>query len=266
VLKNCEDSISKSTGYALRNAWARISGSILRNVDVFIVQTEFQKQKFIKAGIPECRIGIVPALVPSEGCADSSTCGDLISFVGRVSHEKGINDFVDAARLLPDIPFAVAGSDSGMPGIRERSPANVRWLGFVGSNELRQLYLRSRIVVVPSRWYEGFPNVAVQAMTYGRPVVAADIGAMSCIVRDGETGLLVRVGDSRDLAEKLSALYRDRELCRRLGETGRERALAQYSATSVYAALTATYTKAILHNQRNNHGTKSLRVAPESVS
>lgn len=245
VLKNCEGDFFKSMGYALRNAWARISGSIMRNVDVFIVQTVFQKQKFVERGIPAARIGIVPGLVSCNGIDDPHTLGDLVSFVGRVSPEKGIEDFLAAARLLPDIPFAVAGSESGMPGIRERSPANVQWLGFLGSNELCDLYRRSRVVVVPSRWYEGFPNVVVQAMGHARPVIVARIGAMTSIVDDGVTGMLFDVGNPGDLAERLRILFHNPELCRQFGEAGRQKALLEYSPERVYEALIAVYEKAL---------------------
>jgi glycosyltransferase involved in cell wall biosynthesis len=256
LLMRCESNFFKSVGYALRNACARISGSIVQNVDMFIVQTEFQRQKFIEAGIPQSRIGIVPALMPWESHKISSTHGNLISFVGRVSPEKGIEDFIDAARLLPTLPFAVAGSYEKMPGIKMKSPANVRWFGFLKPNELNELYIQSRVIVLPSRWYESFPNVAVQAMACGCPIVAADIGALSSIIQDKETGLLFKVGDPVDLAEKLSALYPDDELCSRLGETGRERAFTYYSPQRVYSALMAVYTKAMSHGRPNRRATE----------
>jgi glycosyltransferase involved in cell wall biosynthesis len=245
VLRNCEGNFGKSAGYALRNAWARISRRILQSVDVFIVQTDFQKQRFAERGIPEDQIGIVPALVPCNGLAEPRPGGELVTFVGRVSPEKGIDDFVCAARLMPDTPFAIAGDDSAMPGLRETSPENVTWLGFLQSDALNDLYLRSRVIVVPSRWYEGFPNVLARAMVCARPVVAARIGAMTCIVDDNKTGFFFEVGDSNDLAEKLKALFKDRELCNRFGQAGRAKALAQYSPANIYAALTDVYDKAL---------------------
>ena len=245
VLKNCEGSILKSTGYALRNAWARISRSILAKVDMFIVQTEFQKQKFMEAGVPESQVGIVPGLVQYDGVVESQEDGNLVTFVGRVSPEKGVEEFLDAARLLPDIPFAIAGKENGGRSLRERSPANVRWLGFLHADSLSGLYKHSRIIVVPGRWFEGFPNVAVQAMAHARPVVAARIGAMTCIVDDNKTGLLFTAGDAVDLSEKLSSLYQNRELSRVLGQAARRKALAEYSPERIYGALMAVYEKAL---------------------
>jgi glycosyltransferase involved in cell wall biosynthesis len=250
VVKNCESSFCKSTGYALRNAWARISGTIVRNVSMFIVQSVFQKRKFAERGIPESRIGIVPGLVSPDGLAEPQEHGNWVTFVGRVSPEKGIEDFLAAARLLPGVPFAVAGSNNGMLDIRDRSPASVCWLGHIGSNRLQDVYRRSRIIVVPSRCYESFPNSLVEAMARGRPVVASRIGVMPSIVDDRVNGLLFEVGNPRDLAEKLKILYQDQTLCRELGEAGRNKALAQYSPKSVYAALATVYEEALRNNGR----------------
>jgi len=249
ILKNCEGSVFKSTGYALRNAWARITRSIVQNVDMFIIQTEFQRQKFVERGIAESRIGIVPGFVSRNGTIEPKEPGDLVSFIGRVSPEKGIEDFLIAAGRLPEIPFAVAGSENGMPGIREQSPTNVQWHGFLTCDKLDDLYCRSRIVVVPSRWYEGFPNVIAQAMVWARPVVATRIGAMTSIIDDKKTGFLVEVGDSGDLAATLESLYRDRALCNRMGQAGRKKALAEYSSESIYDALTTIYEKALRINR-----------------
>jgi glycosyltransferase involved in cell wall biosynthesis len=246
ILKRCETGFFKSTGYALRGAWARISGAIVRNVDMFIVQTRFQKRRFVEQGIPDCRIGVVPGFVPCNGHAKGSTQGSLVSFIGRISHEKGIEDLLAAARVMPEVPFAVAGGGDQRDGVYRNSPENVRWLGFLGTAQLRDLYRRSRIVVVPSRCFESFPNSLIEAMAHGCPVVASRTGAMASIVDDQTTGLLFDTGDPHDLAERLRVLYFAPELCRALGEAGRQKAMSEYSPIAAYDALMAVYEDAAL--------------------
>jgi glycosyltransferase involved in cell wall biosynthesis len=244
VFRNCEGSLPKSVGYALRNWAARVTRRILNGVDMFIVQSEFQKSKFIANGIPTEKIGIVPGITPDVEFQANDDPGELVSFVGRVSPEKGIEEFLQAARAMPDTPFAVAGSYEGMPGIRDHSPENVRWMGFLTGEDLNDLYRRSRILVFPSRWYEGFPNVATRAMILGKPVVAAKIGALAEIVDDGDTGALFAVGDGGSLAEAVQGLYSDPALCRQYGEAGRRKALANYTQESIYERLMAAYSVA----------------------
>ena len=251
IFKNCENNINKSIGYALRNAFARMTRSILDGVDMFIVQTEFQKQKFIDRGIPADHIGIVPGFFPTVQMHDGNPLGDLITFVGRISDEKGIRDFLDAAHLMPNVPFAVAGACNHMPGILECAPSNVRWLGHLSYEQLHDIYLMSRIIVIPSRWYEGFPNVAVQAMAHARPIVAADIGALTSIVDENETGLLFESGNSRDLKVKLNYLYARKDICKMLGLAAQQKASVEYTKEKVYKLLVSIYDTAAQHCNTN---------------
>jgi glycosyltransferase involved in cell wall biosynthesis len=109
ALRNCEDSLFKSTAYAARNAIARIRGGILTTVHVFLVQSEFQRNMFIHNGIGADRIEILPGMMQVPDLPQSTPLGDVVTYVGRISAEKGVEDFVGAARLLPEIPFVAAG-------------------------------------------------------------------------------------------------------------------------------------------------------------
>lgn len=249
VFRNCEGSLPKSLGYALRNAAARVFGRIIPRVDAFIVQSEFQKAKFVANGIPADRIGIVPGLLNDPAAEPAVEVGDTVSFVGRVSPEKGIREFLAAARQLPTVPFAVAGDTGGMPGIERDAPPNVTWHGFLRGEDLDRFYAESRIVVLPSLCHEGFPNVLTKAMAAGIPVVATRMGSMPEVVDDGVTGLLCEPGDATDLAARIGALYSRADLCRQYGEAGRRKALARYSPNAVYAALMETYEMARAHSE-----------------
>ena len=244
LAKNCAGSRFKSLGYALRGYAARRSRRILDGVDVFAVQTEFQMQKFIRQGIPAEKLAILPGIMQNMVPAEEWGAGRYVAYIGRVSEEKGILEFLECARRLPEIPFVVAGSFDSMPELPENAPDNVEWLGFLKGDSLREVFLRSRIVVVPSRCYEGFPNVIVQAMQLARPVIAVDLGASGAVVEEGVTGLKFAPGDLNDLTAKVRSLYADETRCRTLGENGRRTALRRYSRESIYAVLTGIYRRA----------------------
>lgn len=245
VLRNCENDLFKSLGYALRNAVARITRSILGNVSIFIVLSQFQKKRFIQAGIPAHQLEILPNMVPQITGVAAEQPGDLVTFVGRASAEKGIDDFIAAARMLPGIPFAVAGATDRVPELVESSPPNVRWLGFLKKKELNELYVHSRLLVFPFRWFEGFPNVITHAMALQRPVLAARIGAVPEIVDDGRTGLLFEMGNLQDMVVKLRSLYAAPERCREMGAAGRAKASSAYSSEVVYKRLMQIYQQAL---------------------
>ncbi len=244
AVKNCAGGRCKSLGYALRGYFARVTRRILDQVNMFIVQTGFQRQKFIGQGIPAERLGIVPGIMQKMQPAEEWSLGKYVTYIGRVSPEKGIEDFIECARLLPEIPFMVAGAYDGMPGIRESAPANVVWQGFLKGDALRQAYLEARMVVVPSRCYEGFPNVIVQGMQMERPIVAANIGAPATIIRESVNGLLFEPGNTAELATLVKELYDNPEKSRVYGQTGREDAERLYSRETVYNALSEIYDKA----------------------
>lgn len=244
VFRNCEENLFKSVGYAARNAAARMTGRIRNGADVFIVQSRFQRDLFAARGIPIDRIEIVPGLAPPVA-EPPWMIGRWVTFVGRLSPEKGIDTFVQAAGIDSDIPFAVAGDDHSMPGIRGRGTPNVEWLGFLKRAALDAVYGQSRIIVVPSRWYEGFPNVIVQAMMMGRPVICSAIGGLPDIVEDGRTGLLFNPHNVAELAQRIRFLYSRPGLCRQLGIAGREKAQCEYSRDACYERLMAAFGKAM---------------------
>jgi len=89
------------------------------------------------------------------------------------------------------------------------------------------LYAMSDIVAVPS-WVEGFGRVAVEAMLARKPVVGSAVGGIPEIVVDGDTGIIARPKDPKDLAARLAYLLDDGGLRRRMGEAGAERAHRLY--------------------------------------
>jgi glycosyltransferase involved in cell wall biosynthesis len=76
---------------------------------------------------------------------------------------------------------------------------------------------------------EGCPNVVMEAMACGRPVVATDAGDIPSLVADGETGFVVRRGDDATLVERLATLITNRDLCHQMGDAGRAKAEQEFS-------------------------------------
>ena len=235
VIRTCEGSLGKSAGYALRNAAARLGGRLIDHVDAFIVLTEFQKQRFIRQGIPADRLVVVSNSV--EPWADVRAPGDRVTFIGRVAAEKGIAEFLAFARAMPDIPFAVAGAvKAGEEHLLRDVPANVEMMGYLERPALESLLERTRVLVACSTWFEGFPNTILDAMAAGRPVAAFGVGGISEIVSDEVTGLVLDPADMRGACGRLGELYRDVARCAAMGAAARRKVTASYSRGRVYEA------------------------------
>src|SRR5205823_13333779 len=98
----------------------------------------------------------------------------------------------------------------------------VHFMGGVSEAELRGLYKRCSLFVMPSR-KEGFGIVFLEAMAYGKPVVGGAHGGTPSVVRDGETGLLVESSDVAGIADSIILLLGNEEMRKTFGLAGHKR-------------------------------------------
>ena len=100
---------------------------------------------------------------------------------------------------------------------------------FLGYQEdVAPFYAAFDAMILPSG-NEGTPVSAIESLAAGRPVVATRVGGVPDVVRDGEDGFLVELGDVGELAGALARLAEDPELRARMGEAGRARVLPRYA-------------------------------------
>lgn len=243
LLRNCERSLFKSFGYALRNYYARVKRLYLDNVTVYYAQTKFQRETLVRNGFDPERVSVIPNMI--DPAVDSKEIGEYVGFVGRVSPEKGVGDLVSVAKQLTDIEFKAAGSCDSMPELSNSAPGNFELCGHVGRDKISSFFDHARMSVVCSIWYEGFPGSVIEAMMHGKPVIASRIGGIPEIIDDGVTGLLFEPGNADDLAEKVRYLWERPKLCRQMGQAGREKVMREYSPERYYERLMAVYKRAI---------------------
>jgi len=154
--------------------------------------------------------------------------------VGRLIPIKGhivlLRAFAEARRRLPNLQLDIAGRGPLEPALRALAreleiEEAVHFHGYVAP--IQAAIERAAVVVVPSMG-EGFGMVALEAMERSRPVIAARIGGLGELVRDGETGVLVPPGEAEPLTEAIVRVAGDLELARQMGEAGRKRALSRF--------------------------------------
>jgi L-malate glycosyltransferase len=154
----------------------------------------------------------------------------VISVVGRLREEKGQAFLIKSLAALrkhnPEIKWECHIYGEGPQ--QEELTALVQQLNlesfvhFKGfSSDKDKLYLSSDIIVIPSS-NEALSYVAMEALSYNRIVVATNVGGLPEIVKHGETGMLVKYGDTEELAQTLLSLFTDQALVQKLSIKGRE--------------------------------------------
>lgn len=233
VKHNCEQSLLKSVGYAARNAVARLRRHYLECVDRFACITDFQRLKLIEAGYPAEKIVVIPNSMDAETMCDAKL-GDYAAFSGRLSREKGVDLIIEAARRNPQIPFRLAGAARDERLIADL-PKNVKLMGYMTGEALRDFYSSARFFVMASRWYEGFPMTILEAASFSKAMIAPDHGGFTEIIGKGDEaiGMLTSPADIDALSIAVSKLWNDPELVTELGRRAHSKLINQYSTTVI---------------------------------
>ncbi len=216
-------------------------GTYTNKVSRYIALNDFCRNKFIEGGLPAERISVKPNFVDFPEPENRLRRGLL--FVGRLSAEKGIKTLVQAASLLDDPELRVAGDG---PEVHVLEGAKgITKLGNLNGEAIRQEMNGATALVLPSIWYENFPRTIVEAFACGLPVIASRIGALSDLVRDGETGLLFEPGNAQDLAAKLAWAKLHPEEMSVMGRNARTQFETEFSADVNYRMLRNIYQSVI---------------------
>lgn len=148
--------------------------------------------------------------------------GDYILYVGALGMNKGIGVLLEAyGRLGTDIPLVLLGARKH--DTPTTWPAGVTVVEDVRHNAVMAAWRDCVIGVVPSVWPEPFGQVAVEAASMGKPIVASAVGGLSDIVVHDVTGRLVRPGDPAALAADMRLLLDNADVRRRMGAAAAER-------------------------------------------
>lgn len=188
------------------------------------------------------------------GLADEA---QVLLTVGRMVSKKGFGNLLEAAPSLleryPRLHFVFAGGGDLLTDLRARGEAisnRIHFIGAVAHEELADLYRGADAFVLPAVHdragnVDGLPNVILEAMASGIPVVATDISGIPLAVEHERTGLLVPEGDSGALAEALSILLADNERARRWGRAARRKVERELTWDTVARRYEEAYTMAI---------------------
>jgi glycosyltransferase involved in cell wall biosynthesis len=226
-------------------AWQQLSllrRRALQQADFMISISDYTRQKAIQANLlladrvhllPNAvqTATIEPIPVPDQSPAAQGTRLLSVCRLDQNEQYKGVDKVIevlqDVAESVPDVQYIIVGNGTDLErhrqlahrlGVSER----VHFLGFLSDAALRVCYQQCDVFVMTSAG-EGFGFVFLEAMNYGKPIIAANSGGAPEVIQDGITGLLVEYGNNKQLAASLINLCLNPEKRRTLGQAGYQR-------------------------------------------
>lgn len=159
---------------------------------------------------------------------------NLILTIGHVNWYKDPHVWIETARMVirqvPTAKFIWVGDGDLLAECREEveDEDRIKFVGYKSQEEIADYYARASVYFQPSLM-ESFGISAADAMIWGVPVVASDIGGLPEVVSDRKTGYLVRPGNKKDMEEKIVSLLNDQDGAKKMGESGREVGMRKFS-------------------------------------
>jgi glycosyltransferase involved in cell wall biosynthesis len=228
----------------------RLKSWTLRRTDALCVVSRAMLAPALALGARPAAVEVASMGADLDACfvpGDGDREHDCIIFAGRLVEKKGVPVLLDALSRMgarrPRARLVIAGEGPERARLQERARElgvahRVEFLGAVSRTRLAELY-RSAVlaafpfVIADDGDQEGFGLVVIEAQGCACPVIVSDVPAVRDTVVDGETGLVVPMGDAAALADRIEALLADPGLAQRLGMNGRRAALQHYGWSAV---------------------------------
>ncbi len=182
----------------------------------------------------------------------------VVFTAGRLVRKKGFEYLIDATAALPEsanVRTVIAGAGDLDAELRERASARglterVRFVGNLAQDEVAAWLATADVVAIPSVRddsgnVDGLPNIVLEALASGTPLVATPAGGIGSVVEHDRTGLLVGERDAGALAQAIAALAADPDRRIRLGNAGRAAVVARFGWESTAARFEAAYDRAL---------------------
>lgn len=216
-----------------------------KRTDAIIAVSKAVKEFYVRRGIPGSKIQVIYNGVGASGkwgqvpssrskITSAGSVPICLAIIGRLVRQKGHGYFLETLKALVKnhkVQGLIIGSgpmDEELRALAKSYNLNgsVKFLGL--RDDVNQLLSTIDILVMPSL-REGLPMVALEAMSYGIPVVGFSVGGMPEVVEDGVTGVLVAPQDNKALTAGIERLLKDRALAQRMGENARKRVEERFS-------------------------------------
>jgi len=195
----------------------KIQKFVAKNAAIIIVPSEYLKRVIFKWGIPADKIRVVYNAVEKPRQIFSAVSRDFILSVGRLVPWKGFGTLIEIMKELPkEIKLIIIGSGPEYYNLKfkiENLKLNeqVKLIQQLPHEKSLDYFTKAKIFILNTA-YEGLPHVVLEAMAYGAPVIATNVGGNPEVIKNNYNGFLVDYDNKNQLKDAILKLWSDEEL------------------------------------------------------
>lgn len=240
----------KSILGTVESKYYRYKKIYINKIDKIITPSEFYKLKLIQDGIPGNNIEAIHNFIDMDNYNVEVEDDGYAFYFGRLIKEKGIFTLLEAFKSLKDKKLLIAGDGPDLEKIKEylnknNMQENVKLLGYIDSDKVKEYVRKSRFIVVPSIWYENCPYSVLETLAIGKLIIGSNLGGIPELVKNNESGLIYTYNKPKELQEKMRVLFENKELADELGKNAKQIAKKEYSKESYYNKIINIYEGAV---------------------
>lgn len=238
----CEDCLNGKTISCIKNRCVhgspvlsaiKVSAKILHDklhitdkIDEFVVPSSFTLGKLAEYGIDRSKLHHIPTFFNGNVNPGNLGYEDFFVYVGRIEKQKGlqtlVNAFANTSHRLVIIGFSNDGYDEELKKSLEGKQHNIEFAGRMDFKQISSYLERCLCTLVPSEWYDNFPNSVLESFAFSKPVIATDFGSLKELVIDKVTGLTFPYGDVEALRQRIDYMSANPAEAMRMGKEARK--------------------------------------------
>ena len=208
--------------------------------DVFVCPSHFMAEKMAQGGFDKKKLLTLCNFIDVDKCKKYEYGKeDYYCYMGRLSHEKGVNTLIEAAKQLP-YKLIVVGSGPLSDELKAKangSKGKIEFVGYKQWDEIKSLVGKARFTVIPSEWYENNPLSVIEAQCLGTPVLGANIGGIPELIENGVTGMTFESRNVDDLTKKIETMWQYTFNYKEIAQNSQ----ARYNSESYYQGIMKIY-------------------------
>jgi len=241
VRNKCVLNSTVYSGIKMAAKWLHDVMGVTKKIDAFVIPSEFTLEKLNEYGIPKEKLHHIPTFFNLKEQNPDVEYQPYFLFVGRVEKQKGlmtlIKAFENTEYKLRIIGFSNDGYEDELKQYLEGKQHHIEFLGRKSFEEIVPYLKNCLCTLVPSEWYDNFPNVVLESYAYKKAVIATDFGSLKYMVEDGKTGLTFKYKDIEDLRSKVSYMYEHQQGAKHMGDAAYQILVEKYSPAIHYDKL-----------------------------